>query len=116
MASFACDLAIIGGGLSGGLIALAAQRARPSARILLIEARPQLGGNHIWSFLDSDIEPADKALLEPFITYGWREFAVVFPTYKRVRCRMRSTVSARIVSIRRCASTCRPKPSYRAAR
>ena len=82
MASLACDLAIIGGGLSGGLIALAAQRARPSARILLIEARPRLGGNHIWSFLDSDIEPADKGLLERFVTYGWRECEVVFPAYK----------------------------------
>lgn len=78
-----CDLAIIGGGLSGGLIALAARRARPDRRILLIEAAPNLGGAHLWSFVDSDVEPEDKVLLEPLINYGWREFSVVFPQYKR---------------------------------
>jgi lycopene beta-cyclase len=83
MSGVMCDLAIIGGGLSGGLIALAARRARPDKRILLIEAAPSLGGAHLWSFLDSDIEPEDRPLLQPLINYGWREFAVVFPQYKR---------------------------------
>jgi lycopene beta-cyclase len=79
----ACDLAIIGGGLSGGLIALAAHRARPTARILLVEAKPALGGNHLWTFLDSDIDKADRALLEPLISYGWRNLEVMFPGYRR---------------------------------
>jgi lycopene beta-cyclase len=83
MTSRACDLAIIGGGLSGGLIALAARRARPERRVLLIEAAPALGGNHLWSFIDSDIGAENRPILEPLINYGWREFAVVFPTYKR---------------------------------
>jgi len=83
MTGMTCDLAIIGGGLSGGLIALAAQQARVNARVLLIEARPQLGGNHIWSFLDGDVEATDKRLLESLVTYGWRDFAVVLPAYKR---------------------------------
>lgn len=78
-----CDLAIVGGGLSGGLIALAAHRAHPGRRIVLIEARPALGGNHLWNFLDSDIDAADRPLLEPLITYGWRNFAVIFPSYRR---------------------------------
>ena len=78
-----CDLAIIGGGLSGGLIALAARRARPDRRVLLIEAAPTLGGAHLWSFVDGDVEPEDKALLEPLVNYGWREFSVIFPQYKR---------------------------------
>lgn len=83
MTSVACDLAIIGGGLSGGLIALAARRAQPHRRILLIEAAPALGGTHLWSFIDSDVGDDGKSLLEPLVNYGWREFAVVFPTYKR---------------------------------
>ena len=62
-----CDLAIIGGGLSGGLIALAARRAQPERRILLIEAAPALGGAHLWSFVDSDVGEAEKALLEPLV-------------------------------------------------
>lgn len=78
-----CDLAIIGGGLSGGLIALAARRAQPERRILIVEATPALGGAHLWSFIDSDLGAAEKALLEPLVNYGWRDFAVVFPQYKR---------------------------------
>lgn len=78
-----CDLAIVGGGLSGGLIALAARLARPERRVLLIEAAPALGGTHLWSFIDSDVGPEEKRLLEPLVNYGWREFSVVFPQYKR---------------------------------
>lgn len=88
-----CDLAIIGGGLAGGLIALAARRAHPDRRILLIEARPVLGGNHLWNFLDSDIAAADRPVLEPLITYGWRSFSVIFPSYQR-------TIGAALYSIR----------------
>ncbi len=83
MTGVACDLAIIGGGLSGGLIALAARAARPERRVLLIEAAPSLGGTHLWSFIDSDVGEKEKALLEPLVNYGWREFAVIFPRYKR---------------------------------
>jgi lycopene beta-cyclase len=83
MNGVACDLAIVGGGLSGGLMALAARRAQPDRRILLIDAAAGLGGNHLWSFIDSDVGEAEKALLQPLVTYGWREFAMVFPRYKR---------------------------------
>jgi lycopene beta-cyclase len=83
MSGVMCDLAIIGGGLSGGLIALAAWRAQPERRILLIEAAPALGGAHLWSFVDSDVGEAEKALLEPLVNYGWREYSVIFPQYKR---------------------------------
>lgn len=83
MTGAACDLAIIGGGLSGGLIALAARLAQPERRVILIEAAPALGGNHLWSFIDSDVDDKAKALLQPLVNYGWREFQVVFPRYKR---------------------------------
>lgn len=83
MADRACDLAIIGGGLSGGLIALAARRARPDRRIALIEAAPSLGGNHLWSFIGSDVGAPEKRLLTPLVSYGWREFGVAFPGYRR---------------------------------
>lgn len=83
MSGVMCDLAIIGGGLSGGLIALAARRAQPQRRIIVVEAAPALGGAHLWSFVDSDIGAAEKALLEPLVNYGWRDFAVIFPEYKR---------------------------------
>lgn len=88
MTSLSCDLAIIGGGLSGGLIALAARQFRPDRHVVIIEAGRALGGTHIWSFIDSDLgqgKAAGKArtLLEPLISYGWRDYQVAFPTYKR---------------------------------
>jgi len=54
------DLLIAGGGLAGGLIALALREKRPDLDVTIIEAAPRLGGNHIWSFFDSDIAPADR--------------------------------------------------------
>ena len=42
------DLAIVGGGLAGGLAALAVHRAHPHMRITLFEAKDSLGGNHRW--------------------------------------------------------------------
>ena len=41
-----CDVAILGGGLAGGLIALALRRKRPELDVLLIEESATLGGNH----------------------------------------------------------------------
>ena len=83
MADIACDLAIIGGGLSGGLVALAARRARPDRRIALVEAAASLGGNHLWSFMGSDVGAQEKRLLAPLVSYGWREYGVEFPGYRR---------------------------------
>ena len=88
MTSLSCDLAIIGGGLSGGLIALAARCFRPDRHVLIVEAGRKLGGTHIWSFIDSDLGEGKAAarartLLEPLINYGWRDYQVGFPAYRR---------------------------------
>jgi lycopene beta-cyclase len=42
------DIAIIGGGLSGGLIALAPHQRHPDLTLCLIESGACLGGNHRW--------------------------------------------------------------------
>ena len=60
------DIAIIGGGLAGGLIALALRRADPSLTVLLVEAEETLGGNHRWSWFESDLPEGGEALLAPF--------------------------------------------------
>jgi lycopene beta-cyclase len=78
-----CDLAIIGGGLAGGLIAYALATKRPDLRVRLIEARETLGGNHIWSFFSNDIEPEDRWLVEPFVSRTWNGYAVRFPRHRR---------------------------------
>lgn len=66
-----CDLAIIGGGLAGGLAALAIARKRPACRLLLIERDERLGGNHLWSFFDSDVAADDRWLVDPFVGHRW---------------------------------------------
>ena len=72
-----CDVAILGGGLAGGLIAHALAHAQPQLGIRLIEA-DAIGGDHVWSFFSNDIEPADRWIVEPFIAYG-------YPNLKSVR-------------------------------
>ena len=46
--SAAVDLAILGGGLAGGLVALALTKRRPEVRLAVVE-QAGLGGNHVWS-------------------------------------------------------------------
>ncbi len=81
-----CDIAIVGGGLSGGLAALALAAKRPDLDVRLVEPGP-IGGNHIWSFFDSDIARGDRWLVAPLVRHHWGEYDVRFPSYKR-RLRM----------------------------
>lgn len=79
-----CDIAIAGAGLAGGLIALALAEQRPDLNILLIDGADRAGGNHIWSFFDSDAGEAGRALLEPLVTYRWAKgHDVRFPSHSR---------------------------------
>ncbi|MEP3227211.1 MAG: lycopene beta-cyclase CrtY [Parasphingorhabdus sp.] len=77
------DLAIAGGGLAGGLIALAVNKLRPEWKIALIEAGENFGGNHIWSFFETDVEDANRWLLDPLISRKWDQYDVRFPQYNR---------------------------------
>lgn len=79
-----CDIAIVGGGLSGGLIALALAQARPELSVLLVEAGETLGGNHRWSWFDTDLSPAGETLMAPFRKTEWSGgYEVRFPAYTR---------------------------------
>ena len=78
------DLAIVGGGLAGGLTALAVHRAHPDMRIALIEAGESYGGNHRWSWFDSDCGPNGDALIGSFEAKRWTGGnAVRFPRHSR---------------------------------
>jgi lycopene beta-cyclase len=78
-----CDLAIVGGGLAGGLIAYALSVRRPELIVRLIEPGPAFGGNHIWSFFSNDIAADDRWIVEPFIDHSWNNYEVRFPDYRR---------------------------------
>lgn len=77
-----CDIAIVGGGLAGGLAALALAAKRPDLDVRLIEPDP-IGGNHIWSFFDSDIARGDRWLVAPLVRHHWRGYDVRFPAHRR---------------------------------
>lgn len=78
------DLVIVGGGLAGGLLALALQRYAPHCRYLLIEHGPTLGGNHRWSWFASDLSEAGRGLISAFAQTFWDEgYDIAFPDYAR---------------------------------
>lgn len=77
------DIAILGGGLSGGLIALALRKARPECSLLLIEQEQRLGGHHRWSFFGTDVGKAGRDLIAPMVEQAWPGYGVRFPRYRR---------------------------------
>lgn len=78
------DFAIVGGGLSGGLIALALRRARPALALTLIERGEAIGGNHRWSWFASDLPPGGEALLATMRKTTWSGgYDVRFPAHAR---------------------------------
>lgn len=78
-----CDIAIVGGGLSGCLFALALHKARPDLDIKLIERDQHLGGNHYWSFFAADIAKGERDLLAPMVAHAWPSYHIKFPAHAR---------------------------------
>ena len=79
-----CDIAIAGGGLAGGLIALALARRRPELDVVLLEAGARVGGRHRWSWFASDLDAQGEALLAPVGKAAWEAgYDVAFPGHAR---------------------------------
>ena len=78
-----CDVAIVGGGLAGGLLALALRHKHPALDVRLIEASDSVGGNHVWSFFGADIADADRWLLGSLVCHAWPGYDVSFPAHAR---------------------------------
>jgi lycopene beta-cyclase len=76
-------LLIAGGGLAGGLAALAMAKARPEVPILLVEEGERFGGDHIWSFFEPDVAEADRWLADPLVSHSWDGYYVAFPGHSR---------------------------------
>lgn len=78
------DVIIVGGGLAGGLIALALHRHAPACRFAVIEAGRTLGGHHRWSWFETDIPAAERGLMAGFALNGWDEgYDITFPRLGR---------------------------------
>lgn len=78
------DVVLVGGGLANGLIALRLRAQRPSLRLVLLERGAALGGNHTWSFHETDLTVAQRRWLSPLVAYAWSGHEVRFPAYQRV--------------------------------
>ncbi len=78
-----CDVAIVGAGLAGALIALAMKAAHPAIDVRLIDAGEAVGGNHLWSFFGSDVSVGDRPLVAPLVAHTWPAYDVAFPHHAR---------------------------------
>ena len=77
-------LIIVGGGLAGALAALRLRERRPDIPVLLLEASRNFGGNHTWSFFDSDLSADSRAWAEQLSPVKWPRHRVRFANRERV--------------------------------
>ena len=99
-----CDLLIVGAGLAGGLIALALAQHRPELDVVLVGDEAAVGGNHVWSFFDSDLDAAGADLVAPLIAHRWQGYDVRFPAFARtLRATYHSIESERLDAVVRAA-------------
>lgn len=77
-------LVIVGGGLAGALAALRLAERRPDVPLLLIEGGASFGGNHVWSFFDSDVPHGAGDLVEALTPVRWPCHRVAFEGRERV--------------------------------
>ena len=82
-AATAYDLILVGAGLANGLTALRLRELRPELRILMLEQGAQAGGNHTWSFHDSDLTTEQNDWIAPLVSHRWPSYDVVFPELRR---------------------------------
>ncbi len=97
MGAARADIAILGGGLAGGLVALALARHRPEISVMVVERGAVLGGNHVWSFFSSDLPQGGEDLIAPLVEAEWSGYDVCFPGYARTLATdYRATTSHRL--------------------
>ncbi|HEX8554562.1 MAG TPA: lycopene beta-cyclase CrtY [Sphingomonas sp.] len=78
-----CDVAIVGAGLAGGLLALALHGRHPDLDVRLIDGGTSVGGNHLWSFFGSDVAPEHRWIVAPAVAHAWRGYDIAFPKHAR---------------------------------
>lgn len=83
MTGLAQPLVIAGGGLAGCLAAIELVRRRPEVPLLLVEQGRSFGGNHIWSFFDTDVDPRHRRLADLLAPSRWPSHEVRFPARRR---------------------------------
>jgi lycopene beta-cyclase len=93
-------IALVGGGLANSLIAYRLAATRPEADLTVLERGAALGGNHIWSFHDRDLTPAQRDWIRPLIERSWPYHEVHFPALRRrIDSPYHSTTSTRLQDV-----------------
>jgi len=78
------DVLVVGGGLAGSLLSWRLATLRPELSFCLVESGSRLGGNHTWSFHDTDLSPAARRWTAPLVVAHWPSHEVRFPSCRRV--------------------------------
>jgi lycopene beta-cyclase len=77
------DLIFVGGGLASSLTAWRLTECHPGLSFRVIEAESTLGGNHTWSFFESDLSAEELAWIRPLTAHRWQGYDVRFPSFHR---------------------------------
>ena len=62
---------------------MALAKRRPDVDILLVEQGEVFGGNHTWSFFDTDVADSNRWVLDGIAAHRWPEHEVRFPKRRR---------------------------------
>jgi lycopene beta-cyclase len=81
--TFDYDCIFVGGGVANCLLAYWVKQKFPGIKLVIIEKDHSLGGNHTWSFHQTDVSKKDFSILAPFISKKWEGYSVAFPKYRR---------------------------------
>lgn len=76
-------MVIAGGGLAGALAALRLAERRPEVPVLLLEGGDRFGGDHTWSFFDSDVPAGSRDLVAALKPVRWPRHRVRFTSRER---------------------------------
>jgi lycopene beta-cyclase len=74
---------LVGGGLANGLIAYRLRQLRPEIPLIVLDGAATLGGEHTWSFHETDVAPETLAWLQPFVVRRWPGQSIRFPGVAR---------------------------------
>lgn len=74
---------IAGGGLAGALAALRLAERRPEVPVLLLEGGDRFGGDHTWSFFDTDVPAGSHDLVAALQPVRWLSHRVRFTSRER---------------------------------
>lgn len=77
--SFEYDLAIVGGGLVGSLLALALRQYRPDIAFAVVENRPHFGGDLLEAGIIAEIPAQLRELIDPLAVKLWPGCFINYP-------------------------------------